>query len=442
MKSPPARVVAEAPTRKRGRVARAAATVEEIPVEDQLSIYPPRTLASALTRKRGRALSAAVEEMSDNEEVEGLDRVSPHKGKKPKEQATAESSRLDRVEILFRQVESFLERGNPSEADKETHLSMLELGLQEAIKKDMLEPILDRYVGLRRELQLISKDTSVQPGHSAAGKMAPWIKEDLPSFDGKCSEWAEFEDVFRLEVGDREGYSDAMKLRRLQSCLKGPPRRLIDRFGIHVEGAYAAAWTLLRNQYSDSLESFRECVAQIFAVAPVRRGDCEAAHTLIVNVLSGVEKAKRMDEDGLARAAAAHLLNQMDPNTREQFRSNYKGEAHPSLDEVAEFFLGKARTWEEQSKAAKPVGTELVSATSKVNNRTEFEAGKRENGDRPARRTDAFGLKCYHCQGAHRLMHCRLFDQLAPSAKIQLKMRHGLCTKCVGTHPREKCQAK
>lgn len=169
----------------------------------------------------------------------------------------------------------------------------------------------------------------------------------------------------------------------------------------------------MKEQYSDSLESFRECVAQISAGAQVRRGDCAAAHTLIGKVLFGVEKAKRMNEGGLTGAAATHLLNQMDPDTREQFRSSYRGDSHPSLEEVAEFFLGKARTWEEQRKGAKTLEADLGPTTSKLNIYPKVEAVRQGNGDRYQMQRKG-RIKCYHCQGAHRVADCPRFRQLPP----------------------------
>lgn len=80
----------------------------------------------------------------------------------------------------------------------------MEIAMKEALKLDMLEVILERYIELWNAVKAMAK--AEEPAVSG-GSIIDWPKEDLPSFGGTFAEWPAFEDAFRLEVADSPGYS-------------------------------------------------------------------------------------------------------------------------------------------------------------------------------------------------------------------------------------------
>lgn len=325
------------------------------------------------------------------------------------------------VGFLLQQVQLFVEKGSATRMECEAHIEALEMAMKEALKLDMLEVIWERYLELRNAVKALAK--TEEPTVSA-GPVIGWPKEDLPVFGGTFAEWPAFEDAFRLEVADRPGYSEAIKLRKLKRCLTGEALNLVDKFGLHEEGAYESAWNLLKDHYSNSFEAFSECVRDIFRREPIARGDGVAARKLIGRVESLVEKGRKMVPagDGIAAAAAVHLVEQMDASTREQFRASREDDSIPALEEVAKFFLRKVKTWEEGS----------------VNNgaRIKLEP-KSYNADRTG--LGSQGLKCYRCAGPHRLATCPTFARLGREEKNSWVRARGLCERCFGRHATAGC---
>lgn len=337
------------------------------------------------------------------------------------------SAQERQVQLMFEQVEGFVEQDNGAAEGSliQTHLQLLETAFGLALKNDQLEQVMERYILLRAELNRM--DTG---GQTTGQAVATLSKEELPTFGGDFAEWPAFEDAFRIEVADKRNLSEPMKLRKLKLCLKGEAKDLIEKFGLHEQGAYRQAWELLRTHYSNSFEAFSTHIARIFQARPVKRGDAEEGRRVIGTIEAGVRKAVQIvPGDNLAFASAVHLINQMDADTREQWKLAREDESVvPTLDQVTKFFLRKIKTWEEAAPVAKAKGVQ--------------EAIQGDNAGR-SRGSDAANRGgCFRCGAGHRVRFCPVLERDPPAKRKEWARQRGVCEHCLLRHPEGLCKWK
>lgn len=133
--------------------------------------------------------------------------------------------------------------------------------------------------------------------------------------------------------------------------------------------------------------------------------------------------------DELRHAAAVHVIELMDPITREQWRLNrLNADVIPTLSEVSKFCLAKTKTWEEGRGKVLP-----MHAVAELE-RTRQDARQGPSSSKTAR------FSCYRCRGNHFLRDCTVFWKDPLMRKEQLIHEQKLCKKCFGRHGRDPCR--
>lgn len=330
------------------------------------------------------------------------------------------------VELLFAQVAAHVSTGRSTEAEQDMYRDLLEMGFKTAMEGGQLERFMSQYVELKKQLLELDPKNKDPPSKGESG-MTVWVKEELPIFSGRFADWPAFEDAFRLEVADRAEYSEAQKLRKLNACLKGEARQLIEEFGLHEEGAYKEAWLLLKGHYTNSMEAFSEHVQAIVGTAAPTEGDSVGVRNAVGQMRAAARKARLAiaGRDALSVVTATLLLGLMDQNTRDTWR---RAQEHPDripeLDEVAKFYLEKAKSWEDRAKRREGLGQDQVGVQM-----PKVEARAPRGG----------GLSCYYCAGDHRLAQCGSFEKASPELRREFLRKRGLCEKCRGPHVTSAC---
>lgn len=307
-----------------------------------------------------------------------------------------------------------------------TQIELLNLGFNHLTNLDQGVKYTPLYVALKNALnRRLEEGTKQKPDYIAVETS---IK--LPTFNGVFADWEDFRDSFEIDVHKKTRLSDPEKLRKLISCLAGPPKDLINCFKLNDENAYQKAWAKLKGQYDNSYEAFKGHVSRIFKTETIEKGDTERATKCIATIQASVLVASKIVEERnpINCAAAVHLIQLMDVETREQWRLNYLNSNQiPSLEEVSEFLLEKVKTWEEKRNSSMIMHENNYSRESR----------KRYVGSdevkRPTRRDDSnfrSNISCFKCKKNHYLNTCVEFRACSLKEKRRILEKLLLCVKC------------
>lgn len=343
----------------------------------------------------------------------------------------AEMEELDQALGLFNEVKEFVKgeeflEASPLEA--ETQLELLEMAFKELMRLKKCVGVSKDYAALKNRL----KEKTGQTNQATVQVMSG--KGSLPRFAGRYSKWAKFEAAFRVGVHLKR-MTDEEKLDKLLQCLSGAPKILLQRFDRLEEGTYKEAWKLLEATYNNSSEAFAEHVKDVFDQGRVRQGDARQAREAIGIMQDAVGKATKIlqEKNGLSCSAAVHLVSIMDSKTREQWRMQYAKADHvPDLEEVAAFYLEKVKTWTEkedrESRSRKrSLEPDDRSMPVRVKKEKQWQGKDQKRG--------RFG--CFRCNGDHRLLTCKVFQQDTLEKRQELFERLSLCICCAGRHSGE-----
>ncbi|XP_035896555.1 uncharacterized protein LOC118509117 [Anopheles stephensi] len=99
-------------------------------------------------------------------------------------------------------------------------------------------------------------------------------KINLPTFDGKITEWLSFKDRFTAMIASSTEIPDVMKLEYLLASLKGEVAKRFEYVSIAAEN-YHTTWKELLDRYDNVRALKREYFKAIFSVAPMKDDSIE-----------------------------------------------------------------------------------------------------------------------------------------------------------------------
>lgn len=340
-------------------------------------------------------------------------------------------AKVEQAEGFIAMVQEFVDGevfAGAKSYEVKTQVELLDMGFKELRELGRGAEYARKYMDLKNKLNM--KNQESEPQGAFSGNVTVQSKVDLPKFSGDFAKWQDFEAEFVIDVHEKK-ISDPEKLRKLKSCLSGRPLDMISKYDLRTTGAYQQAWEELKSHYNNSAEAFAKHVSLIFKHENMKQGDSEGVRSLIGIVEANVCKAKQImnGRDELGHAAAVHLIELMDPTTREQWRLNrLDADVVPTLPEVAKFCLAKTKTWDEGRGKVVPSHTA-----------TGFERSFRDSRQGPSSsKTPRFS--CYRCKGNHYLRECSEFKADSLTRREQFMQDNRLCRKCFGRHGRDPCR--
>lgn len=398
-------------------------------VKEIESKQKPKAKAKDANKRKGKAMQIQMEEALGSSE---------------EDEVVLESTVQEQVsegEAFFQEVETFLENEGHgvSRAAVETHLEVLEMAFDSTRKQNQGKRFLPRYVHLKKNLKELLPAPK-EEGSFVFPTVINVTNQKLPTFSGDFADWQAFEEAFRLEVDQRKE-SDAQKLQKLRKCLKDEARDMIEKFGLLEPDSYQRAWEAVRKHYRNSYEAFRSHVGRIFKHDSVEKNDFEKARKAISMIDASVEKLKGVIGGGeaiagISMAAAVHLVTLMDVDTREQWKLNRdkkESEKIPTLEEVTQFYLTKAKSWEESKiDRAKESPNDVKRGERKAAAIVRLDSARREGYSRATKNSR---LECYRCNGQHMLTQCPQFVKDTKEKKMEWLKKCGLCEQCGSRHP-------
>lgn len=153
----------------------------------------------------------------------------------PNSQITQAIAFMENVELFVRS-EGF---STTPVHEIKTQMELLSMGFDLLMKLGHAIEHTSLYVCLKNELNKRIEEGSK---HTAEYIAMETISVKLPTFNGVYADWEDFKDAFEVDVHKKKRLSDPEKLRKLLSCLSGPPKDLISCFKLTDEKAYKKAW--------------------------------------------------------------------------------------------------------------------------------------------------------------------------------------------------------
>ncbi|XP_067207876.1 uncharacterized protein [Linepithema humile] len=287
---------------------------------------------------------------------------------------------------------------------------------------DHLHEAFGKFSGQQVEYKNTSTDSSCRDATAAAPMQLPRI--NLPKFNGKLTEWANFKGIFETLIADNDSLTAIQKLHYLKACVAEDAARLINNIQISESG-YDATWRLLVDEYDNS---FAIVTAHIRAFADM----------LAMRSESAAELKNLRDTASASLAALACMGRPVDTwddllvyiisrkfsdSTRREWnlrRGDFKD--CPTYRDLSDFMTNRVR-----GLTAPPKYTE-GSTPSARNERLRGSVHTVNSG------------KCAKCVGTHALHKCPSFLSQPIDSRWQTVKRHKLCCNCLRNgHFSSKC---
>lgn len=347
-------------------------------------------------------------------------------------EAGSSSKQFDQEKAIVEAVAAFVDDNQSCDLEStETQVGLLEGAWQRLTELGEAMPLLRTYTRLMTQLKRMKKEGQVQDSPMAGQLYSEVPLENLPKFNGKFVEFANFAERFIIDVHDRANYTNKERLRRLKHCLVGNAETFLDKFKLE-DGQYEEAWELLKNTYSGTYESFTCHMQHLLDIPQVKNGDDEAMRKMLSTVEASIERAiDAVKVENFAKAFAVFWIeSRFDNRTKEQWRIN-RGEKEemPALDDIGRFARLKAKGWavnnveKEKEKAA---GGLQGKGKGDDRNRGNHEGQKVQGIDGRPRNS----ISCYKCAGNHSIFKCETFKADPLEKKKQLIKERNLCGCC------------
>lgn len=143
------------------------------------------------------------------------------------EQVQQPNSQITQAKAFMENVELFVRSDGFSTTpvhEIKTQMELLSTGFDLLMKLGHAIEHTSLYVWLKNEL-----NKSIEEGSKPTAEYIAMetISVKLPTFNGVYADWEDFKDAFEVDVHKKKRLSDPEKLRKLLSCLSGPPKDLI-----------------------------------------------------------------------------------------------------------------------------------------------------------------------------------------------------------------------
>ena len=242
-------------------------------------------------------------------------------------------------------------------------------------------------------------------------------------FDGKASEWLEFEASFRLTIAEDEDLDDVARFLYLRSLLDGEPKRLIGGLPATNQN-YDAAWKLLVDRYGDTEAIKDSLLDEIYKIKKVSVENTLLLKELIDDVGNKVAQLNGLGVD-LHKEMGPLLIKIVRdrlPNSwkLEWNRRLQRSPEEKNFENFMQFLYDelKARKDESESESEDLVGSD--STASALLNRSKDTASREVREKRT--------LRCTFCSGDHFPSDCR--KKMTVEQRWDIVKKNRCCFRC------------
>ncbi|XP_071056931.1 uncharacterized protein [Onthophagus taurus] len=221
-------------------------------------------------------------------------------------------------------------------------------------------------------------------------------KIDLPTFDGKYANWAQFQDLFSTMVNDNEDLTDVERLQYLKVSLTGEPSQLLKNISVTERSPFK----------SSELKRLAGEIKEAFGALKVLKCPIQHWDYILVYVI-----VRKLDTDAVKEWERS-IGNHRDPST---------------FDELEDFLMNRIHTLEAVENLQSSRKVYSISTGSKVSSVKAHNAYSPVNG-------------CVMCNSAHYISSCPAYLSKSPAERQDFVISRKLCFNCLGSHTVNKCR--
>ncbi|XP_055714933.1 uncharacterized protein LOC129809150, partial [Phlebotomus papatasi] len=138
---------------------------------------------------------------------------------------------------------------------------------------------------------------------------------NLPTFDGKFSEWISFRDKFQSSVINHPSLTQVQKLDYLQSALKSEAAAAIQNLSI-TDANFQVAWDILREQYERKNEIISDHIRTFYQMPKVTPSDTQAIRKIKSTLNACVMALDAMEATSRDPWIIQFVLDRLDSESR------------------------------------------------------------------------------------------------------------------------------
>lgn len=279
-----------------------------------------------------------------------------------------------------------------------------------------------------------SLETSMQSTQEAS--IRPNIKLppiQIKPFNGNFDDWPEFKAACNSVFTDK--ISEVQRLQYLKDLLRDEPRDLVKHIAPE-EGAYNAAWVILKMRYDNTRAIVNSCLKRFFEI-PILQTESADGLKHMLNTTHGTLatlKGFHVDTNSWDTILVYILSRKLDANSVKHWEESQKGSKslpalslfHDFLDTRISILNNTAILLQSDEKMDQKVGG--IKAVKPAYAKPQ-----------PIMLTLKTQFKCFLCNDNHIIARCPVLSQASTSNRIKMINEKSLCCNCLNRHKTEDC---
>lgn len=267
----------------------------------------------------------------------------------------------------------------------------------------------------------------------------------IQCFDGTYSKWGEFKDDFLTLVHENASYNDTIKLKLLQTYLKGDALKVIRReFGPLRSKDYKEIWNKLNLRYNHKRSLVYSYFHALFYQPVAEKETAENIRNIYDTTYDSITSLRGLEmKTGDWSDILVFLVHSKLPfRTKELWDEQIgKSDILPKFDDLMTFLDTRCRTLEEievTRKTFNMFNLKKPSVNTVPNKKVStFQSTVSEPKPDPKKKSN--NCKCCS-KGIHGLRKCKKFQSLSIEDRKALVLSLGYCTCCLSfSHQIEEC---
>lgn len=277
-------------------------------------------------------------------------------------------------------------------------------------------------------------ETSIQSNQEPS--IRPNIKLppiQIRPFNGNFDDWPEFKAACNSVFTDK--IPEVQRLQYLKDLLRDEPRDLVKHIAPE-EGAYNAAWVVLKMRYDNTRAIVNSCLKRFFEL-PILQTESADGLKQMLNTTQGTLatlKGFHVDTKSWDTILVYILSRKLDANSVKHWEESQKGSKslpalslfHDFLDTRISILNNTALLLQsEDNICQKLIGIKAVKpAYAKP---------------QPIMLTLKSQFKCFLCNDNHIIARCPVLSQANTSSRIKMISDKSLCCNCLNRHQTDEC---
>uniref|UniRef100_A0A1B0FV44 Peptidase A2 domain-containing protein n=1 Tax=Lutzomyia longipalpis TaxID=7200 RepID=A0A1B0FV44_LUTLO len=254
----------------------------------------------------------------------------------------------------------------------------------------------------------------------------------LPTFDGKYSDWLSFRDRFQSSVIDHPSLSAVQKLDYLKSALTSDAASTIKHLSTTATN-FSIAWDLLVQRFERKGEIVADHIRSLYSIPRVTSSDSQAIHKIYNTLSESVMALDAMEIPGRDPWIVQFVLDKLDTESRVLWGREC-GNDVPSLSTFKKFLMQRCIDAKNSTESS---ATKNTNPNPKNQSYHKPNVSKRQIG---VTQSDAAKPNCRCCSEApHPLYRCAKFLGMSAFERFDVVKRLGLCRNCLDPHMTNSC---